>query len=243
MMKRFRIAVCALAFAGLALMPAAAGGHWMNSDGDWYFRGATTDSDDTLKRIDPVNFIFLGGLRDNSSYTRDRIEEHMDDDWSTRAVGGQGWRQDEDIRFFCKDDQRMVWVRYPSGATSDKTDWHGSTARFPGICGDQHHARFWDDLEHRRFVPSGHPDNRNQWAVGGIHHEKVRGAFGGHDIDRDWDYVRRELVRAMRRHCSESVWEYHPGADGPFGDEGYESSGFIARLSLHHVADGGCEGQ
>jgi hypothetical protein len=243
MMRRriVRILCGALAFAGLALLPSGAAGHWVDVDtNEWYFRGATYDKDDLTKRVDPINFIFLGGTTDFSDYTRDRIETHMRDDWSIRAVGGRRWRRDDQIEFWCKDDQRMIWLGYP-GQTSDKTDFHGSTSRLESICGDQHHARFWDDLEHSRIAPDGHP-RRHQWVVGGIHHERLRSAFGGHDIDRDWDQVRYEMVRAMRRHCAERTWRYHPGADGDFGDEGYDSFGFIARISLHHVADGGCTG-
>jgi hypothetical protein len=63
----------------------------------------------------------------------------------------------------------------------------------------------------------------------------------GHKIDRDWDQVRYEMVRAMHAHCAVARWRYHPGADNEF--QGFDNSGFIARLSLHHVSDGGCDGQ
>lgn len=86
----------------------------------------------------------------------------------------------------------------------------------------------------------------------GIHHEKAIikwcDPFIGppfpcgtkHKPDRDWDRVRMDMVRAMGKHCSVPRWKYHIGADDEF--QGYDNSGYIARFSLHHEDDGGCDG-
>jgi hypothetical protein len=55
----------------------------------------------------------------------------------------------------------------------------------------------------------------------------------------DWDRVRVELVKAMRRHCSYRRWKYHPDTDGSFQKQ--TSFGFLARLSLRQTS-GGCSG-
>lgn len=170
--------------------------------------------------------------------------QHMVDDWSTKAVGGRRWRRDSSIISACKVRQHMKWVYYP-GETKDKTDYQGNTNRF---CGNQHHARFWDDLEHERDTDHG---RLHQWVVGGIHHEKAVIKFCGprfhrlpcgarHNIDRDWDRARMDMARAMRKHCVVPRWRYHPGADGPFQD--IDNEGYLLRISLHHADDGGCDG-
>ncbi|MBA3328073.1 MAG: hypothetical protein H0T43_07210 [Solirubrobacterales bacterium] len=240
------LTIGAIAVAGSLVQPAS--GHYKETGevnqkhGDWFFRGQTF-SDKRGRRQDwkdPVNFMFYGGTNDPQEYSRVFIEEHMRDDWSTRAVGGSPWRRDQDIRRVCKDDQYMVWRHLPSSARSaDRTDWHGTTARFTGVCGSQHHARFWDDQEHRKG--NALHGREKQWVVGGIHHEKAVLKFccAGHEVDRDWDRVRVELVKAMRRHCSYRRWKYHPGADHTFQEK--TNFGFVARLSLRH-ASGGCAG-
>lgn len=149
-----RLIVTILTTASLTLaLTNTAGAHYKTGNPDdpsslWYFKGETWTSDGRTVR-DPVNFMFLPGAADTSLYTRTRIEQHMDDDWDRRVVGGRRWKHDGEVNFYCKDDQRMFWEGYP-GETSDKTDWHGSTARLGGVCGNQHHARFWDDQEHAR---------------------------------------------------------------------------------------------
>jgi hypothetical protein len=223
-----------------AILAGVASGHTRTESGTWYFDGMTYDTGDRTKRMDPVNFMFAPGPADNSLYDRDRIEQHMNDDWNHKAVGGSGWRTDFGVRPWCKQDQLMFWENVTE-RTSDKTDWHGTTARFGGICGKQHHARFWDDQEHAR--QTGTHGSEDQWAVGGIHHERTirkKPCCVGHRPDRDWDVVRRELVRAMAAHCSEVAWRYHPDADGVI--QGYMNYGFIARISLRHVASGPCDG-
>jgi hypothetical protein len=240
-----------LAILAIALVAPVAGGHYKTGDPDdpeseWYFRGQTWDGDEPK---DPVNFIFIGGPLDGSDYERERIEEHMVDDWDTRAVGGRRWRRDSNIVNFCKSGHDMKWAHHP-GETKDKSDYHGNTNRF---CGNQHHARFWDDLEHERDTNHG---RRHQWVVGGIHHEKVIIKWCKppptipelppficgvkHKPDRDWDRVRMDMVRAMRKHCSVPRWRFHIGAKQEF--QNYDNSGYIARFSLHHADDGGCEG-
>jgi len=78
--------------------------------------------------------------------------------------------------------------------------------------------------------------------VGGIHHEKIemkKPCCVTHSIDRDWDTVRIQAVKAMKTHCSYRRWRYPPGARGRF--QGYFNSGFIARISLRHRSNG-CQG-
>jgi len=245
-MRHWRPAVLAILVTALAATTAA--GHYKTGDPDdpqseWFFRGQTW-AGDTPK--DPVNFIFIGGPNDGSDYTRDRIERHMVDDWDRRRIGGRAWRRDNAIVNICKQDHHMKWVNHP-GETKDKTDFHGNTNKF---CGNQHHARFWDDLEHSRETNHG---RRHQWVVGGIHHEKVvikicKGpgplpdlpCGARHKPNRDWDRVRWDMVHALHKHCSVARWRYHIGADQEF--QGYDNSGYIARFSLHHVDDGGCVG-
>ncbi len=242
----FLVALAFAAAAFAALVAGDADGHYKkrgevnDTYGDWYFRGQTFKEREARRDHwkDPVNFIFYGADADQTEYTRSRVETHMNDDWSTRAVGGRPWRKDSEIRFFCKDDQYMVWRHLP-GRDADRTDFHGTTARFPGVCGNQHHARFWDDYEHWKGTAHG---RRDQWIVGAIHHEKVVTKFCclGHKPDRDWDRVRAELTKAMSRHCSHRRWKYHPGADHPFQEK--TNFGFVARLTLQHRASG-CSGQ
>lgn len=246
------ITTCVVALAiGAAVLAGSrvqtASGHYKEAGetdqrfGSWFFRGQTFEDKRGRRQDwkDPVNFIFYGGANDPQEYTRPLIEEHMRDDWSTRAVGGSRWRRDEDIRGYCKSDQYMVWRHLPGAErTADRTDWHGTTARFTGICGNQHHARFWDDKEHAQGTVHG---REKQWAVGSIHHEKTDVTFRGvgHKPDRDWDRVRVEMIKAMRPHCSYRRWKYHPGADHTFQEQ--TNFGFVARLSLRHTT-GGCGG-
>lgn len=224
------------------VLPAPAGAHYKTgnpdeSASDWYFRGGTIQNG---VKTDPINFIFYGGSKDTTAYTRERIQTHMVDDWDIAKVGGRRWHSDNEMIRLCKQDQRVQWLGYP-GETSDKSDWHGATLSTGGICGNQHHARFWDDLEHKRQNPE-HGDF-GQWVVGGIHHEKVvrkrPGCCVAHVPDRDWDSVRLEMIRALYKHCSVRRWKYHPGADF---SRVFENSGYIARFSLHHRSDGGCDG-
>jgi hypothetical protein len=229
-----------LAAVGVVAITASTSAHFKTGDPDspdseWYFFGSSYKKG-TDERKDPVNFMFYDA-GDGSDYTRDRIETHMSDDWNFHRVGGRRWKTDGETNFWCKPGQRMYWTVPPDSQVSDLTDWHGSTARFAGYCGNQHHARFWDDYEHSRRTSRG---RRHQWVVGGIHHERVKyKAFiipAGHVIDRDWDIVRREMVRAMGVHCADAAWRYHPGADDLY--QKYTNSGFIARISLAHKASG-----
>ncbi len=207
--------------------------------GDWYFRGATFEDSGEGRAEDakdPVNFIFYSP-RDPSEYVKERIETHMSDDWDNGAIGGGTWRTDSQIDFYCKVDFWMVWRHLP-GRSSDRTDFHGKTRSVPH-CGRHHHARFWDDQEHFKGTDHG---AGNQWVVGGIHHEKLayrKVCCVKHKPDRDWDRVRVELVKAMRRHCSLRRWRYHPGADRDFQEK--TNFGFIARIALSHRASG-CSG-
>jgi hypothetical protein len=240
-----RLAIISATVVAICAAAGVASAHTLTPGGSWYFDGMTYDADDRTERIDPVNFIFAPGPLDNTLYDRDRVEQHLNDDWDHHEVGGSGWRTDSGIRSFCKDDQRMFWENV-TARTSDKTDWHGSTAQHGGICGRQHHARFWDDQEHARQTGNHGPED--QWAVGGIHYERVidrEGELPKHKIARDWDIVRHQLIRAMHEHCSDAAWRYHPDADSGEGrkTQGYNNLGFIARLSLRHVASpGSCEG-
>lgn len=231
--KLLALAAAVAAIGAVAMLAAAPASDAHIKYGDeWYFRGSTYTKKNEIK--DPVNFIWTGN--DDYTYDRDHIEDHMARDWDTDRVGGRSWRRDTLIAPFCKDDQRMFWVIPPDSQTNDLTDWHG----IAGIsCGSEHHARFWDDRTHAKVTDHG---RLYQWAVGGIHHEKVKVSFSGlhHVIDRDWDAVRRQMVRAMHRHCADAKWRYHPGADGVY--QKWTNSGFIARISLHHAEDGGCDG-
>lgn len=261
-MRRHFFSLIALAACLLGTSVAVSQAHYKagdpNSPDGWYFDGASTSgARDALK--DPINFIFYGGTADQSAYTRDRIEQHMADDWDGNDVGSSPWRKSNAIISFCKVNQRVYWPGDGSNITSDKTDWHGSTSP-TSVCTSQTHARFWDDHEHAK-VTSGH-GALNQWAIGGIHHEHPVGkrkclkplvgpkvcTFVGttHRIDRDWDAVRYQMVKAMHAHCATAAWKYHPGAHGTFGCGVYgacfDNSGYIARFSLHHASDGGCAG-
>jgi hypothetical protein len=230
-----------LSAALLLLLPGAADTHTRVGE-TWYWDGRTYDADDPTQREDVVNVIFAGGPNDTSAYTRTRIEFHMADDWNHARIGGSAWRPDSFIANYCKTDQRMYWEDGPA-RTSDLTDWHGSTATHAEYCGPQHHGRFWDDQEHARQTGDHGPED--QWALAAMHHEKViRKNPLGHKIDRDWDTVRRETVRAMGAHCSESTWRYHPDVDGGNDNliRGWQSLGFMARISLRHRSSGSCEG-
>lgn len=228
-----------------------------SATGQWYFTGSTYKDRPLVpsNRKDPVNIIFYGA-GDSSPYTRARIEAHMDDDWNTSAVGGRSWKTDSEIWAPCKDNQYVGWFGYP-GFDSDRSDWHGSTSLkvpifapppappvpigYKAGCFRQHHLRFWDDLEHRRVASSG-THAANDWVIAGAHHEKVIGKVCcfGHKVDRDWDRVRVEVVKAMGKHCTYRRWKYVPQADGVY--QKYTNSGFLARISLKHHADGGCAG-
>jgi hypothetical protein len=212
---------------------------------------------------DPINFMFYGGEADQTPYTRERIEDHMSSDWDGNDVGTTPWRKSSVIAPFCKVDQRVYWPGDGGASiTSDRSDWHGvaSPNEFTPPCLTQTHARFWDDHEHAR-ITSGH-GRLDQWVIGGVHHEhpvtkrKCTGEVLGqrvcvpygttHKIDRDWDAVRYQMVKAMHAHCATRDWKLHPGAQGRFGayegSAGFYNSGYIARFSLHHVSDGGCAG-
>jgi hypothetical protein len=177
-----------------------------------------------------VNLIFYRGRGEKSNSV---VGAHIADDWRYGDMRSR----------VCKAAQRMIWRNLRGRTTSDKQDFH----RMTNCPGRQFHFRGWDDQEHSRLV-GDHP--RNQWIVGGIHHEKLklkicgrgfaRGPCGfTHKIDRDWDRVRVEAVKAMSRHCSYRRWRHHPGADRPH--QNYTNSGFLARISLRHVS-AGCRG-
>jgi hypothetical protein len=244
MMQRIAI-VLAIAAGALILTTGRASAHLYQETGSgllWYVDGVTYDTK-TGEVKDPINFVFMGGPADTSDYTRERIETHLNDDWDTDAVGGSGWRTNGEIFGPCKDDQIVKWLNYP-GVLEEKTDWHGSTST-KRLCKNQMHARFWDDSDHARNT-AGH-GRLHQWAIGGVHHEKVKPHFPccfGHKINRDWDVVRREVVKGMRAHCSEVSWRYMNTAAGDADRfQGYDNLGFVARISLHHFSDGGCAGQ
>ena len=78
--------------------------------------------------------------------------------------------------------------------------------------------------------------------VGGIHHENrglLKVGEGAHKPDRDWDVVRFQAVKNMKRHCSHPRWRFHPGAKREYQE--IDNSGYIARISLRHTSDG-CAG-
>ena len=116
-------------------------------------------------------------------------------------------------------------------------------------CRRQYHIRGWEDGPHAKNVPSH--GRRDQFVLAGVHHEhiyaKKDGCFLGiprclgHKIDPDWDVVRSQAVSALKKYCSYRRWIYHPGADMAY--QGFDNSGFLARVSLHRVSDGGCNGQ
>lgn len=263
-MKPTRYTCTALAALCLSmaatLAPAAFAHYKLEGEADemygrWYFTGSTYKERplNNESRKDPVN-VFIYGAQDGSPYTRERIETHFNDDWSTRAVGGRSWSKDSEIIGVCKDDQYVGWPFYPGG-DSDRTDWHGSTSAkvlVPNLptpvkktaCFAQHHMRFWDDWEHTKGTTS---HTRYDWVVGSIHHEhpvsKVKAirprCCVKHKVDRDWDRVRVELTKAMRVHCSVRRWKYHPEADDIYQE--MTNFGFVARLSLRHRSQG-CDG-
>jgi hypothetical protein len=250
MFMRMLLAVCC-SLAALTVAANRADAHVIDGT-SWYFQGVSRADDN--KPSDPMGFIITGGSADSSQYSRSRIETHMADDWDNTGpdgIGGSPWRKDSEMVSWCKNDQKAVWVNFGSTPelTSDKTDWHGGTSKH-NVCGPQHHARFWDDWDHRNAT-TGHGDPY-QWVIGGVHHEKWSGNIPDkkkkrpvvHKIDRDWTVVRIEMVDAMHEHCSIGSYKHHSGADlDRESGQGYVNDGWIARISLHHVADGGCAGQ
>jgi hypothetical protein len=243
-MRRLTIILIAILSVGALGLVSGSSAHVKRSADEWYFEGVSRKGDDPK---DPINFIYMPGSVDTSEYTRDRIETHMNDDWNTDLVGGRPWRKHDEISRWCKQDQNLTWL-FGDEEDSDKSDFHGTTSRIKQVCGNQHHARFWDDYEHWKITNHG---ARHQWVVGGFHHEKVVLKYKwwcdchlpSHKIDRDWDVARRELVRGMRKHCSRQAWDTHAGAVMSTEEgQGFENSGLIARLSLHHRDDGGCAG-
>lgn len=242
MKRRIAIVLGGFAAAGIVLTVASLAVADVQVNGQWVFRGSLYTEKPAREehRLDPLNVIFYkgGGFVDNT-----RVNDHLNADWDTRQVGGRPWRKHNEIFPHCKDGKYALWRHLP-GRNVDLADQHGTTARFAHICGNQHHARLWDDYEHSK----GRVHERGQWVISGFHHEKVifKRVLGhiktpGHKPDRDWDRVRVEVVKAMRRHCSYRRWKYHPGAHHWY--QGYQNFGYIARISMHHVADGGCDGK
>lgn len=199
---------------------------------DWYFYGAIFGKMPPTKehRSDPVNLIFYRGRGHKSPAI---VGSHISNEWRYGAMRSR----------FCGSNERMVWRDLRGGRISDKQDLHRMTS-----CNHAYHFRGWDDYEHSKITVH----NRYQWVVGGIHHEHIvvtTHCFGApapicitsfnHKIDRDWDTVRVQAVKAMSAHCSYRRWQYHPGAHHTF--HGFTSSGWIARLSMRHVA-AGCSG-
>lgn len=234
-MKLSRLSVLiALGTLGVLVLSAAARGH-TNEGNDWYFWGSTYKGDpppNESKRLDPVNIIFYkgGGLVEKSD-----VGAHITDDWRYGTMKSR----------ICQTAQRMYWRELRGQRTSDRQDMHRMTT-----CLRQYHTRLWDDWEHSKITNH----SRYQWMVGGIHHERVKGKLncswpslntpvctfaGTHKIDRDWDKVRVEAVKAMDRHCTTRHWKYHPGAHRTY--QGYTNSGWIARISMRHVS-AGCGG-
>jgi hypothetical protein len=214
-----------------------------NKPSDWYFYGSTFQRKPCLAfegcyqhtvRKDPVNWIFFGTTTDLhqsecASYSLDCIQTHVENDWAAGSMHGAG---------LCKSTQYLAFRRQGGtggGAVWDANDRQLLTGRrIPTPrCSRQFHTRLWDDKEHAEITTHG---SRNQWVIGGIHHEKP-GPLVGHVPDRDWDAVRVQAVRAMRAHCSAVHWRIHPGAGLPTRQRNYQAfdnSGYIARISLRH---------
>lgn len=221
-----RKALCVAAFAITALL-AGGGSVWAHyrTGGDWYFYGSfyesTTPHDATRK--DPVNLIFFGG----GLVTNSGVASHIETDWR------YGRMRHSKI---CNSKMYAIW-RFMPGRGSDNADFQRSNKALP--CNNQYHVRGWDDYEHWQGTAHG---NRYQWVIAGVHHEDVKYKFPccfHHVIDRDWDSVRVEAVKAMSAHCSYRHWQYHPGAHRTY--QGFTNYGYIARISMRHVS-AGCDG-
>lgn len=201
----------------LAMVGASYASAGVKKGSDWYFRGSTYRDKAVKQRVDPVSLLFLGGGGDVTSF---RVGSHLVNDWTAGSM--------QPTPPVCRSNQYMRWRHLPGGDV-DKTDISYNTSR---TCKRQFHFRGWDDYEHS--TGTGHV--RFQWLVGGIHHEN-RGAFSlGHHIDRDWDLVRYEAVKAMKRHCSYLAWRFHPGAAREY--QGIGNTGYIARISMRHTSEG-----
>jgi len=200
----------------------------MSKGKEWYFFGADYDGN---KRSDPLTFTFYRGAGPKSP---GRVGAHVTEEWRYGAM------RDRD----CRSPHTLTWRNLRGGSNKDKNDLERSTA-----CNTRFHMRAWDDFEHQKLAPDH--GNRRQWMIGSVHHEHyvVKTKCYGittpvctvkrkHKIDRDWDAVRIQTVKAMSAHCSYRRWRMHPGAKGDFG--GQDSSGYIARLSMRHAP--GCRG-
>lgn len=125
----------------------------------------------------------------------------------------------------------------------------------PEDCLTRYHSRMWGDANHERISNSNHVGYQ-QWVVGGVHHEVPEYSClplvgkpcvpTGHDIDLDWDAVEFTFYQQMRRerrghvdhrsdpggHCAAYRWKPVPDSDRPL--QGFESDGFITRISMNH---------
>jgi hypothetical protein len=183
---------------------------------------------------DPVNFIFYGGLNEDPPETvfcRPRevvsltcVQYHIANDWRT-----EGTRMNATV---CRSSQYMVFRHQDANrsTTTDRDDRQLNTGAQPA-CASQFHVRFWDDYEHKSPDHGGY----DQWVVGGVHHER-RTRTLGHSPDRPWDDARVSMYKAMSRHCRVRRWKHHAGAARPL--QGFESSGWILRVSMTHRSQG-----
>jgi len=227
------------------ISPLSADGHYSTLDdprpeGVWFNYGVLYKGEDPVRSTmkDPVNLVFAGGSYEgNSNVHAGTVARALDDNWDSRY---ENRMRKERV---CVSSLNLIW-RHSAGRQKKKEgspDRSAPKQDFQRLathpnCDDQYHIRGYEDGVHYKHTNHG---RRDQYLLAGIHHEKRKGAVGGHKPDRDWDKVRAEAVKAMRKHCSVYHFAYHPAAERTF--QGYDNTGLIDRISLR-LRSSGCGG-
>ena len=233
-MTRITKILTALA-AGCALVAAPASAH-VKTGSDFYFWGATYKEKQLRTEKDPLNLIFMGGANEyGSNKAHAGNVGLLLSDWDPKFQAPMIKPWDTPKLLGCQVSQWLRW-RYMPGGETVREDFQ-RLATTPG-CWRQYHIRGWEDGPHWRNVSSH--GRRDQYVIAGIHHER-RTKTLTHVPDRDWDAVRNQAVSALKTQCSYRRWAFYPGKNRPFQNK--DNDGWIARISLHRVRDGGCAGQ
>jgi len=118
------------------------------------------------------------------------------------------------------------------------------------LCRNQYHSRLWSSAVHADETGPSHED---EWVLATIHYERLsvrceRAAPAtiplctteGHKHGLTWDQARKVYLNQMGRvHCTYTPNDRNPETEGfPYATMTY--SGIYHRVSMRHIADGGC---
>ena len=224
--RAFAILIAAV----LVLVPGTATAH-IRDDSGFLFGAMTLDKERLEKTIDPINAVYYPYARALGAGNTSRIHTHHKAHWRPHWATADEFSNAP----YCKGNQRLLFRGTPVKIPENEDHGAGWADQPSGLdnCRTRYHIRMWSDT----FASDTHSQERETWAVGDMHHERIRGfqvrpppcwrpfasscsavRFKGHYIDKSWEAVELATITKMRRSARTSG---HLDARGQGANQGH----------------------